>query len=106
MADKEPNADEELDDKGNPIKPGDEGGKDAPPKITSKKDEGGDAKPDDEEEEDVDVPVRKSSLQHIIARKNRTIDKLRSKNDEDVDDEKSEEENEEEEGADDKETLT
>lgn len=86
MADQKPD-DVELDEDGNPIKPADEGAGDAP-KITPKDDQGDDAnlgKDGDDNTDDV-IPVRKSSLQHIIARKNRTIDKLRSRNDNDVDD--------------------
>jgi len=109
MADQKPDAEDELDDNGNPIKPGDEdGGK--PSKITSKTDDDGEADPgkdNAEDEDDIQVPVRKSSLQHIIARKNRTIDKLKSKAGDDVDtDDEDANDGVGDEDDDDKESLT
>lgn len=68
-------APEELEDDGTPIPKVGEGGG-APPKIESKTEEEG-AEPDEV------VPVRKSVLQHVIARKNRQLERLRSKDDED-----------------------
>lgn len=75
MAEKETALTPELDEDGKPIAGGGEGGEDSP-KIISKT--------DDEEAEPI-IQLRKSSLQNIIARKNRTIEKLRSKDDEEDD---------------------
>lgn len=78
---------EEFDDEGNPIvkKLEGEGGKTTPPKIKS------DEKPEDEESEgegeEPEVPVRKSVQQHIIARQQKTIEKLRSKQEGEEEDE-------------------
>lgn len=74
----------ELDDDGKPIvKEPDEGGKTPPPKTKDDDTEiEPDGKPDGEEEPE--VPVRKSAQQHIIARQQQTIKKLRSKQEDEV----------------------
>lgn len=82
MADKITAPDQELDE-GDPITPGGEGAGTAP-KIQSKTDEG-EAEPDEGEAEP-EIPVRRSAVQHIIARQGRVIDRLRSKANEDDDD--------------------
>mgnify|MGYP001579728338 CR=1 FL=1 len=69
MAERITDPGKELDEDGKPIPGGEGGGK--PPKIESKKDEG---------EAEPEIPVRKSALQQIIGRKNRQIERLRSKN--------------------------
>lgn len=82
MAEQKPVIDTELDENGKPIQGNNEGGKGTPPKInSSNNDNDGKADPDEEPE----IPVRKSALQHIIARKNKQIEKLRSKGDDEVD---------------------
>lgn len=73
MADRITAADQELDDKGNPITPAGEGGG-TPPKIQPKSGEG---------EAEPEIPVRRSVLQHVIARKNFELKRLRSKEDDD-----------------------
>lgn len=79
---------EEFDDDGKPIvkdKP-DEDGKSDPSKIKTDDTEiEPEDKPDGKEDEPV-VPVRKSVQQHIIARQQQTIKKLRSKQEDEVDD--------------------
>lgn len=81
MADDKTGAEVELDDKGQPIIPDDAEGAGKQPKIVSKDEEkdGADNVDTDIDTDKPEVPVRKSALQHIIARKNRTIDRLRSK---------------------------
>lgn len=87
---KKPKVDNPDEDK-NDSKDIEGGKKDVPPKkIKSDTD----TEEDEEEAEDTDieekdVPVRKSTLQNVIARKNKTIEKLKSKaaDDEDEDDE-------------------
>ena len=85
MADEETVPEEGFDKDGNPIIPKDEGGG-APPETTPKEGEG---ELDDKDEDIIgDIPVRNSALQHIINRKNKTIEKLRSRDEEDEDDDK------------------
>ena len=80
---------EEFDDNGKPIVKDapDESGKTLPLKIkdddTEDEPEG---KPDGEEDKEPVVPVRKSVQQHIIARQQDTIKKLRSKQEDEADD--------------------
>lgn len=78
--------DVEFDDEGKPIvkdnKAGGEGGESDPDKKDGE--DQGDAdnqKKDFDDEAEPEVPVRKSALQHIIARKNDKIKKLESKQD-------------------------
>lgn len=79
----------ELDDNGQPIKIDDaEGGEGKPPKINSQDNDDGvgdDKGAGDQNQADAEpeIPVRKSTLQHIISRKNRQIDKLKSRDEDD-----------------------
>ena len=82
MAEKNPV--EELDDDKPIIKEPDEGGGSQPPKIKS---DTTDDEPDDIEPEiEPEVPVRRSVQQHIITRQQKTIKKLRSKQEDGDDD--------------------
>ena len=86
MADTKPV--EEFDDNGKPIvKDPDESGR-SPTKIKSDEDTDiePEDKPDGEGDKEPEVPVRKSVQQHIIARQQQTIKKLRSKQEDEVDD--------------------
>lgn len=91
MAEQKTVPDPELDENGKPISDGGEDGKDDP----SKKNE---SETEIEGEAEPEIPVRKSALQHIIARKNRQIERMRSKD--------SEENEEKEDDEDDGELLT
>ncbi len=84
----------ELDDEGKPIPP--PPAKEEEPNTSEEgTDEGeGPAPKEEEGKEDEQIPVRRSAAQHIIARKNRTIEKLRSKVEEDEEPEASSEEDE------------
>src|SRR3990167_9795997 len=86
MADQKPV--EEFDEDGKPIVKDapDEGDKSQSPKLKS--DDDTEIEPDENELEDKEpvVPVRKSVQQHIIARQQQTIKKLRSKQEDEVDD--------------------
>lgn len=83
MADTKPV--EDLDDDGKPIvkEPG-EDGHSQPSKI--KRDDTEDEPDDTEPEIEPEVPVRRSVAQHIITRQKKTIDKLRSKQEDGDDD--------------------
>lgn len=68
-----------------------EDGEEAPSETKASDSEGeGDEVEDGEEGEEPEIPVRRSFAQHIIARKNKTIEKLRSKAAEDGDDDEEE----------------
>jgi len=91
MAERNTDADPKLDENGNPIS-GDVEGEGSSPKIKSKTDE-----TDEEKEAEPEIPVRRSAEQHIIARQQRTIQKLRSKDSDDFQPQKDDEEGEEDE---------
>ena len=103
MADINSADDQELNEDGTPIKPedGGEGGDQPPKKIDKDKndedddseDENGSGDDPDSDDDDTDtpeIPVRRSAASHIIERKTKTIEKLRTKKTEEEEGEEGE----------------